>query len=233
MRRILKNYHPNQGSHNWIMYKIQHDCIIQNSKFLKGTIADLGCGTMPYRDILTQYCENYIGVDWAESQHEFHADICADLNSELPMKSNQYDSVISFSVLEHLYNPQSFLTEAFRVLKPGGNLVMQVPFMWWVHEAPHDYFRFTSYGLHYLLEKAGFKHITIKAQTGFFLTIVLKLNYQSARIIKGPKILQKLLKMVVSPIWVANQVLAYHIDKIWPGESETAGYFVTAQRPEI
>ena len=79
------------------------------------------------------------------------------------------------------------LNEAFRILKPGGAIVLQVPWQWRVHEAPHDYFRYTPYGLKYLFEKAGFVDVVVEPQSGFFTMWILKMNYFSTRFIRGPR----------------------------------------------
>ena len=60
-------------------------------------------------------------------------------------------------VLEHVFNPDEFLGEIVRVLKPGGKLLLTVPFVWDEHEQPYDYARYSSFGLRALLEKQGFK----------------------------------------------------------------------------
>jgi SAM-dependent methyltransferase len=58
-------------------------------------------------------------------------------------------------VLEHVFNPDEFLAEINRVLKPGGRLLLTVPFVWDEHEQPYDYARYSSFGLRVLLEKHG------------------------------------------------------------------------------
>jgi SAM-dependent methyltransferase len=65
--------------------------------------------------------------------------------------------VISNEVLEHIFNPDIFLSEINRVLKDQGILLITVPFVWDEHEQPYDYARYSSFGLKYLLEKYGFK----------------------------------------------------------------------------
>lgn len=67
-----------------------------------------------------------------------------------------YGGVICNQVLEHVFNPDLFLQEIFRVLKPGGKLLMTVPFVWDEHEQPWDYARYSSFGLRSLLERNGF-----------------------------------------------------------------------------
>jgi SAM-dependent methyltransferase len=223
--------HSNRTPYNWLLYEISHQFLVKFSGFIKGTLYDLGCGEMPYREWLLGYADRYIGVDWSNSPHDLKADIVANLNEALPIENQVADSVISLSVMEHLREPQFFLSEAHRILKPGGAIILQVPFMWWVHEAPHDYFRYTKYGLEYMFEKAGFSKIKVHPQTGFWTTWILKLNYQSSRLIRGPWPIRKLTSFLMRAIWAVDQRIAPWLDKRWPCEEETAGYFVVALKP--
>ena len=140
--------------------------------------------------------------------------------------------MVSLSVLEHLCEPQTMLNEAFRILKPGGKIVLQEPWQWWIHEAPYDYFRYTSYGLKYLFRKAGFVDIAVEPQSGFFTMWLLKFNYFSTRFVRGPRPLRWAITTVLLPVWFINQKVAPYLDKLdknW--EAEASGYFVTARRP--
>lgn len=123
------------------------------------------------------------------------------------------------------------LNEAFRILKGGGAMILQVPFMWWVHEAPYDYFRYTHYGLKYMFKKAGFVNVEVYPQTGFWVMWTLKFNYQSTRLICGPWPVCKLIAVLMCVIWEIDQRIAPWLDKHWKCEDETAGYFVIARKP--
>jgi SAM-dependent methyltransferase len=198
----------------------------------KGIFYDLGCGEAPYKSFFLKYADKYVGVDWTGSFHDTKAEISADLNLPLPIASEVADTVVSLSVLEHLCEPQTMLNEAFRILKRGGGIVLQVPWQWWVHEAPYDFFRYTPYGLLYLFEKAGFKDVLVEPQAGFFSMWTLKMNYFSLRFIRGPKPLRWLITSAMLPFWYVGQCLAPLLDKLdrnW--EAEANGYFVTARKP--
>ncbi len=186
---ISKN-HSNRRAHNWLIYNIGDNFLAKFSPLYTGTLYDLGAGESPYKDFFLQYATHYIAVDWSGSYHATKADIAADLNKPLPIDSSVADTVVSLSVMEHLCEPQMMLNEAFRILKPGGSMVLQVPWQWWIHEAPYDFFRYTPYGLNYLFEKAGFVDINIESQSGYFTTAILKWNYFSNRLVRGPKALR-------------------------------------------
>ncbi len=226
----ISQAHPNRKAHNWLIYKISDHWLEQYTSLYRGSLYDFGCGEMPYRDWLLGYASQYTGVDWGDTLHELKADVVADLNAPIPIGSEVADTVISLSVMEHLREPQVFLTEAHRILKQEGAMILQVPFMWWVHEAPHDYYRYTEYGLRYMFEKAGFADISVHAQSGFWTMWTLKFNYQSVRLIRGPWLARKIINFLLRGLWAVNQRIAPLLDKHWKTEGETVGYFVVAYK---
>lgn len=192
---------------------------------------DFGCGEKPYEEYFKRFVDRYVGVDWSDSPHTLKADIVADLNKKIPIESETADTIISLSVLEHLFEPQMMLNEAYRILKPDGVMVLQVPFQWWIHEIPYDFFRYTPFGLKYLFLKAGFKHIEIEPSSGFFTMIILKFNYFTSRITSSKNIFGLLMQLALRPFWYIGQVLAPQLDKIdkqW--ELETSGFYVVARK---
>lgn len=112
----------------------------------------------------------YVGVDLAvgDSAWDYRKlDAIADL-AALPFPSACFDACINIVTLEHLREPGAALGEMQRVLTPGGRLLLIAPHEWEVHQAPHDYFRYTRHGLAYLLEKTGFQEFDIQPVGGFF-----------------------------------------------------------------
>lgn len=220
------------SSHNWLVLKINNEQLHKQIPRMTGVVCDLGCGRRPYEaDILT-YATRYIGVDWSNTVHDLMADVVTNLNEPLPLENAIADIVVSFSVMEHLCEPQMMLNEAFRILKPGGRIFLQVPWQWWIHEAPYDFFRYTPYGLKYLFEKAGFVGVVVEPQSGFFTMWILKMNYFSCRLIHGPRPLRWFIKAALVPFWYLGQCAAPLLDRLdrnW--EAETSGYFVMARKP--
>lgn len=226
----ISKFHNNRRTHNWLIYDIGDKWLENLKGHIKGDIYDLGCGEMLYKEWLLQNGDAYIGVDWSGTLHELRADIIADLNETLPIENDVADTIISLSVMEHLKEPNIFLSEAYRILKSKGAIILQVPFMWGIHEAPYDYFRYTRFGLIYIFEKAGFVEVEVKATTGFWSMWVLKFNYQTKSLIRGPWLIRKPMTFLLRIVWTINQYVAPWLDKRWPGETETAGYFVVAKK---
>lgn len=212
------------NSFNFLINKINQQ--IAYSLPYKGYVIDLGCGTTPYKSYILKVADKYIGVHWENSLHnQEHVDVFADLCNQLPFEENCADTVVSFQVMEHLTEPDFFLSECYRILKSNGRIFITVPFMWHVHEEPNDYFRYTRYGLEYLLKKNGFVDIEIKENTGFWQMWVLKFNYHTLRFARGP------LKYFWLPIWWLGQTISPFLDKYDKHPQETASYTVLARRP--
>lgn len=223
--------HPNRQAHNWLIYNISDALLLKNTSAIKGVLLDLGCGNKtPYKPFFMKYATTYIGMDWQQSPVE-NIDIVADLNKTLPLSDQCIDTIVSLSVLEHIKEPQQLINEMFRLLKNEGNLIIQVPWQWSLHEMPHDYFRYTPSGLYYLLQKSGFSEIKITAQSGIFTTIILKINYFIKRFIPKEKYSSQLAYYTFLPFWFFGQHLAPLLDKLdrtWSYES--SGYYLTATK---
>jgi SAM-dependent methyltransferase len=225
-------FHSNRKLHNWLVYYYRDRFLQKYAPLYKGKLYDLGCGEAPFRNFFQQHADDYIGVDWAGSLHDTKADIAADLNALLPIEDAQADTVISISVLEHLREPQTMLNEAFRILKPGGHIILQSPWQWMVHEAPCDYFRYSPYGLEYMFTKAGFTDLKIEAECGFFAMWFLKICYFLRRFVRGPKALQFLIKVALAPFWMLFQSLGLILDKLDNNPAlESGGYYITGKKP--
>lgn len=120
----------------------------------KGRLADLGCGNVPFYHVYKNYVTENICVDWSDTIHknEF-LDVICDLNEPLPLASAQFDTLIVSDVLEHIANPEITWAEMTRILKPGGRILLSVPFLYKIHEAPYDYHRYTEFALRKFAEK--------------------------------------------------------------------------------
>lgn len=121
-----------------------------------GRLLDVGCGTKPYRSLFARVTQ-YDGVEIDTPQNRMYkqADFFYD-GSEFPFSNEAYDGVVCNQVLEHVFNPDQFLSEINRVLKPDGTVLLTLPFVWDEHEQPWDYARYSSFGLKKLLERNGF-----------------------------------------------------------------------------
>jgi SAM-dependent methyltransferase len=119
----------------------------------------------------------YYGVDLAVGDAHWdysRVDVIADLTA-LPFPNGCFDAALHIVTMEHLREPACALAELARTLVPGGALLIAAPHEWETHQAPHDYFRFTRYGLAYLLEKAGFEIRELRPAGGYFRLLARRL----------------------------------------------------------
>lgn len=139
---------------------------------IQGNTLDLGCGSKPYESLFT-YTKSYIGVDVKCSGHN-HKNSKVDHyydGKTLPFSSHSFDSVVSFEVLEHIFNIDEIFNEIHRVLKPNGIVLISIPFAWDEHEIPHDFARYTSYGILHIFQNHGFDVLELKKTTTYVLAV--------------------------------------------------------------
>ncbi len=108
-------YHKNRKAYNWLAYDRGDKWLLEYSKYYKGILVDLGCGTAPYKDFFLQYVDKYIGVDWTNTLHNSKADIISNLNKKIELPEQYADTRVSLFVIEHLCKPQIFLNESYRI----------------------------------------------------------------------------------------------------------------------
>ncbi|MGB1251869.1 MAG: class I SAM-dependent methyltransferase [Candidatus Promineifilaceae bacterium] len=201
----------NSRPHNWLIHHYCTKSISEKRHYLRGRLLDIGCGQKPYQEILSDSAESYIGLDYTNTLHGFEQVDVMGQGLQLPFPAESFDSVVCFQVLEHVPTPQQLMNEIFRVLKSDGHAFIATPFMWGEHEQPHDYFRYTRYGLAHLAQTAGFEIVSITPDTGYWSTAVLRLNYSLARLFRGP------LRYALAPLqavgWLLDQIdRSYTVD---------------------
>lgn len=133
--------------------------IIDNIKAIHGkkTVIDIGCATQWPKKHLATEC-HYIGIDYPETANHWYKtkpDIYSDA-SELGIANNGADVALLLDVLEHLSDPDKALEEIHRILKKKGILILEVPFLYPLHDEPRDFQRYSKYGLEQLADKHGF-----------------------------------------------------------------------------
>jgi SAM-dependent methyltransferase len=131
-----------------------------------GDVLDVGAGAQPYRPLLPRDAR-YQAIDIAAADEQFGYDVPDTTYFEggtWPVEDGSIDLVLATETLEHVLEPEEFLTQARRVLRPGGRLLLTVPFAARWHYIPHDYWRYTPSSLQHLLEEAGFAGIAVYAR---------------------------------------------------------------------
>lgn len=138
-----------------------------------GRVLDVGCADSWARDVLA-HCD-YIGLDYpttASGLYGTRPQVFAD-GARLPFVAASFDTVLLLEVLEHVAEAPQVLAEISRVLKPGGVLLTSMPFLYPLHDAPHDYRRYTAPGLVHALARVGLQPGPVVVRNGGFKVVAL------------------------------------------------------------
>jgi SAM-dependent methyltransferase len=136
------------------------------SEYARGKVIDVGCGDMPYKSVIVAHATEYDTIDVERRVPEVK--FVGDVHDMKVLADETYDSAVCLDVLEHVHDPLRALGEIRRVLKRDGRLLLSVPHLSRLHEEPHDYFRYTKYGLSSLFDRAGFEVLSIVPSGGLF-----------------------------------------------------------------
>lgn len=141
-------------SKSWLSVRHVERFVRAKAPLCTGRGIDYGCGNMPYASWLRPHAETLIGVDVHQSSDQV-VDVVIEPGKPLPFEDRSLDFVVCTQVLEHVEDPSWHLAEMSRILKAGGRIMLTVPFVWEQHEIPHDYFRFTEFGVRHLATENG------------------------------------------------------------------------------
>jgi SAM-dependent methyltransferase len=185
-------------------------------------VLDAGAGEGKYAGFFRAH--RYCGVDLGMGDSEWNysgLDAVVDLVA-LPFRDECFDACLNIVTLEHVREPASVLREIARTLKGGGRLLLVVPQDWEVHQAPHDYFRFTRYGVRYLLANAGFTNIDIQPAGGFFRLL-------GRRLLNGLQFFPPILLLPAALVLVPPALVLPLFDFLDRERNFTVGYICTAR----
>ena len=140
---------------------------------ISGRVLDVGCGKKPYKEFF--HYSDYIGleIDSKNTRQNSLADIFYN-SKTFPFRDNTFDAIVLNQVFEHVFTPTTFFNEIYRVLKPGGRLLITLPFVWDEHEQPYDYARYTSFGIAHILKSHDF-HILHHSKTVNNIQVIFQL----------------------------------------------------------
>jgi SAM-dependent methyltransferase len=177
--------------------------------YIHGDVLDVGCGRKPYGALFN--VKQYIGMDVEVSGHAHEnseVDIYYD-GRTFPFTAGSFDSVIMTEVLEHTFDPDAMLSEANRVLRQNGFLLLTVPFIWIEHEQPYDFARYSSFGLKYLMDKHGFEMIVLeKSVSDIRLIFQLLILYCLNKGVKKSLFFRIGVAILFSPLTIIAEVLS-------------------------
>ena len=219
----------------WLALRELHTTQTVISREARGIVLDVGCG-----DRWIERClgtdSHYIGLDYPSTISKGYPgrpDVLG--NGEcLPFASSSVDSVVLLDVLEHLPTPNAAMGEVRRVLKLDGVLVLQVPFLYPLHDEPHDFQRWTAHGLRNVLDQNGFTIHSISSHghpiesAAAMLTLALAKGLLDIGRIRHPALLLAPILLVAIPL---INLCGWCLAKMLPKSSiMPMGYRVVAHR---
>jgi SAM-dependent methyltransferase len=184
-------------------------------------VLDFGCGEMPYRHLFGPQVQ-YVGADLPGNPA---AEVEVSDSGHLRVPDQSFDVVVSTQVLEHVRSPSTYLEECFRVLRPGGRLLLSTHGTMILHPDPIDLWRWTSDGLRYQVELAGLRVVAFAGVMGLAAT-GLQL-FQDATHARLPAFLR-------APYALVMQALVALCDRLDSDRSRAYNalvYTVVAERP--
>lgn len=183
IRRLLNPLYRTPLHPQWFCSRTDKKTRVTARSVLNGRVLDIGCADQYLSSLLKPDCE-YIGLDypatgatWYDSRPKVFGDA-----QKLPFADASMDSVALLDVLEHLPETKSSLSEIARVLRPGGILLLQVPFLYPIHDAPYDFQRWTIHGLRRALNDNGLNIISETAEGHPLETAALLTSIAIARL---------------------------------------------------
>ena len=147
---------------------------LQSGLQLRSPVLDLGSGEIgssSYHQLIPEF--HKYKVDSVDISVEKKPTKVADIQQGIPFEAELFHSCLAFNIFEHLYDFEKVLQEIFRVLASQGRLYIAVPFLFRVHAAPSDYFRYTKFALESSLSNVGFVDIQAKPCGGGPVTAAL------------------------------------------------------------
>lgn len=204
-----------------IVTQLLSEATLDALPYFAGKLLDVGCGRKPYCSFFYRIKGlKWVGLDFPLSASgKTEADVYGDAMN-IPFKTEVFDTVFCSQVIEHVSEPAGLMKEMARVLKPGGHIILTAPQTWCLHEEPHDYFRFTRYGLSYLAKKNGLILEYVKPYGGTFALlgqlITLHAHFDQP---------------ILRPLNVMLSLSFLLLDRVWLKQKDTLGHILVCTKP--
>ncbi|MCZ6597177.1 MAG: class I SAM-dependent methyltransferase [Planctomycetota bacterium] len=215
-----------------------------------GVLLDVGVAERPYAEMFAPHVERYLGLEYPPTVLDKQPalwrmldvmkrfiDVFGDGN-RLPFADASLDTVLCTEVLEHVREPDRFVAEMARVLKPGGRLLLTVPFIQPLHELPSDYYRYTSASVAALIERNGLETELVEPRgnsasaVGATLAQFLLRALAARETLSDGSVVPSLWRMVLlMPVLAVVQVTFHLVSKLARDGSMPLGWRAVARKP--
>lgn len=186
-------------------------------------VLNIGAGGDFAKALLRHATQRQFQVVSLDIDERRRPDIVGDICS-YDFKELQFDTVIMAETLEHIHSPHLALENVHRILKNGGRLILTTPFIFPIHDAPYDYYRYTRYGLAYLLRH--FHDVSIKERNSWTEAI----DVLSVRLIMDKNLWARALAPIFVLLALIKWPISFLLSRLIQTDFITSGYMVTARK---
>ena len=226
-------FHP-----QWLAIRAQRAGMRDAATFASGVLIDVGCGVKPYASWFCPRVDAYVGLEYPVTAGRngtpaSKVDVFADALA-LPLRDRAANTALLTEVLEHLPEPGRALEEIHRTLDADGTLILTSPMIYNIHGGPHDFFRFTPYGLESLLSRHGFRIVEMRPFGYFGSMLGMMINNFVTTLIWRSTMLRVLRVTILLPMFplffALVNVTGWAVDRLFKGEEFTIGHLVIARK---
>ncbi|MEM7306540.1 MAG: class I SAM-dependent methyltransferase [Planctomycetota bacterium] len=234
----------------WLDWMHLRGSVERCAEHASGLLLDVGTAESPYAELFAPHVSRYLGLEYPPSILDKLPELWSMLDragrtvdvfgdgNRLPFGDGTLDTVLSTEVLEHVPRPRQCIGEMGRVLKPGGTLILTVPFLQPLHELPSDYYRYTPSSLRDLATAAGLEVVSVEPR-GNFAAAVGALTVQYLLRTLGAKELQSdgsvlpsaWRNVLLAPAYATVQLTAHLLSKLSNDSAVALGYALIARKP--
>lgn len=203
---------------------------------VEGIVLDVGSADGWLRNHLGPLAE-YVSLDYPATGRELYGarpSVFGDA-AQLPLGDGTVDVVACLEVIEHVARPDRVLAEICRVLKPGGQAYLSMPFLYPIHDAPHDFSRYTEHGWHQQSRLHGFTLQKITKRTHSMRTagLLACLAMAGAASEAGGVTRMLLLPLAAASVLIVN-LTAFLASLLFPDwEAMGSGYELLLIKPSV
>ena len=209
---------------NWLVLRLHREHLGRALQgYGQGPLLDLGCGRQSHRELAPP--GGYVGLEVDRSRYAHTPPQVWGSGLHLPFRTGAFATVLCAQVLEHVPEPGQLMGEISRVLRQGGHLILTAPHIWGVHEEPHDYFRFTGFGLAHLARRAGMAPVEVRPLAGYWVTAGARFCYYLQHFDCG------ILSLLVRPLYAGVQLAAWALDRLHRVEGDAWNFMLVARKP--
>jgi SAM-dependent methyltransferase len=176
------------------------------------------------QQLLEQYsAQQKFAVTSFDIDKKYEPDILGDI-CDFDFGTRAFDVIVLSEVLEHVHSPHLAINNIHRLLSSNGRLILTVPFIFPIHERPHDYFRYTRYGLEFLLRE--FKDVRIKERNSWAEAV----NVLAPRLVLDKNRASQLIAPLMVAAALVKLPFVMLLGKLVQTDLMTTGYVVTANK---